>query len=71
MSVEVDKVFRGVPFYRGNFNRAFKPQVLCSECQKKFKEFLKMGGEVPKACDVCKEKLKMQMDESKYPDRGL
>jgi len=71
MSTEVDKIFRSDSFFSKNLNRTFKPQVLCSECKKKFKKFIKSGGEVPKACDVCKEKLKMQMDESKYPDRGL
>lgn len=69
MSTQVDKVFRGVPFYSGNLNRYFKPQVLCAECRKKFKEFIKSGGEVPKACNVCKEKLKNQMFDARYPDR--
>lgn len=64
------KIFSGIPFNKNfSFNRDFKPQVLCSECRKKFKEFIKDGGVIPKACDACKEKLKTQMDKSKYSDR--
>jgi rRNA maturation endonuclease Nob1 len=69
MSTEVDKVFRGVPFYNVNLNRSFKPQILCVECRRKFKEFLKAGGETPKACDVCKKKLEDQMFSARHPDR--
>ena len=38
---------------------------LCLKCQEKFKNFLKKGGKLPKACDVCQEKLKTKMLNSR------
>lgn len=58
-----------------SLNRDFKIKVLCIDCQRKFKEYLfkeylKNGyGKIPKACEACKDKLKNQMLESRYPDR--
>ena len=64
------KIFSGKLINNSSFNRQNKLTILCSECQKKFKEFLKNGGDKPVACAICQEKLKDQMHASKYPDRG-
>lgn len=64
------KIFSGRPPNSNvSLNRQIKFSVLCSECKKKFKEFLKIGGAIPKACDICKDKLKDQMFSARYPDR--
>lgn len=69
MFTQVDKVFKPDSFFSKNLNRIIKPNVLCSICKQKFKDFIKSGGAMPKACDACKEKLKDQMFEARYPDR--
>jgi len=65
------KIFSGVPFSKSSsFNINNKQSIMCFECQRKFKEFLKNGGNKPIACIACQEKLKDQMFAGRYPDRG-
>lgn len=46
-----------------------KPSVMCAECKRKFKDWMQIGGERPKPCEACKERLKSKMFDGRYPDR--
>ena len=64
-------IFKGIPPGRTDaFDNPMKTKsVMCIECQQKFKNFMKYGGERPKPCEICKERLKDKMYSSRYPDR--
>ncbi len=68
-------IFNGIPpSSRDNKTAKFEgetvPSVMCIDCQVKFKEYIKHGGIMPKACNACAEKLKNKMYTSRYPDRS-
>ena len=46
-----------------------KPSVMCTECKRKFKEWMKSGGLNPIPCEACKQRLKDKMYDGTYPDR--
>lgn len=65
-------IFRGIPpGQKINLDGVLKPKssVMCFECKKKLQNYLQNGGEQPKPCEVCKEKLKNKMYDGRYPDR--
>lgn len=61
--------FNGIPPSRKSSNRQNPISVMCEDCKRKVKDWLKNGGIHPKVCDRCAEKLKIKMQESRYPDR--
>ena len=61
--------FTGVPPSRKSSARRERYASLCLKCREEFKNYLKMGGGLPKACTICQEKIKTKMLNSRYPDR--
>ena len=64
-------LFKGVPPGKSvEFDSVSKQRsLLCAVCQRNFKEYMKNGGALPKACIPCQDKLKNKMYEGRYPDR--
>ena len=71
------KVFKDRP-WDGKINgKKIKLSDLCTSCQIKFRNALRGDGNgnlnlsnMPKACDKCKEVMKLKMELSKHLDRG-
>ena len=65
-------IFKGIPPGKkidiGGILRP-KASVMCAECRKKFKDWMQHGGERPKPCAICVDKLKNKMYDGMYPDR--
>jgi hypothetical protein len=71
------KIFKDKPWESGIKGGRIKLSDLCPSCQVTFRSVLKGDGsgnlnlsKMPKACDKCKEIMKLKMESSKYPDRG-
>ena len=63
-------IFTGVPpGKKSSAGRRDRYSSLCSKCKEEFKNYLKKGGLLPKACNACQEKLQTKMLNSRYPDR--
>lgn len=71
------KIFKDKPWDGKIGGKRMRLSDLCPSCQIKFRNALRGDGEgnlnlstMPKACDKCKEVMKLKMESSKYPDRG-
>lgn len=70
------KIFKDKP-WDGKIGGRIRLSDLCPACQMKFRNVLRGDGlgnlnlsSMPKACDKCKEAMKLKMESSKFPDRG-